>query len=285
MDKVAGLVIFFNPKLDMINNLLSYNNQVDKLYIVDNSEKRNNEVVKKVNEFGNTEYIGNNLNLGVAAALNIGARKAVDDGYKYLLTMDQDSLASEGMVERQLEFMQSSSEIGIVAAEPLNPEYQEYPTKTYSKEVMFAITSGSLLNLSAYNTAGGFWEELFIDHVDHEYCLRLKKFGFKIYKTNEVVVYHRIGNAVKKNFMGHNFYSLGHPPVRLYYRTRNRFYVDSIYKNIFPDYVKEDRKNMVREFLEILLSEKDLVNKIKMSFKGYRHFKKHVLGKYNDASE
>lgn len=285
MDKVAGLVIFFNPKLDMINNLLSYNNQVDKLYIVDNSEKRNNEVVKKVNEFGNTEYIGNNLNLGVAAALNIGARKAVDDGYKYLLTMDQDSLASEGMVERQLEFMQSSSEIGIVAAEPLNPEYQEYPTKTYSKEVMFAITSGSLLNLSAYNTAGGFWEELFIDHVDHEYCLRLKKFGFKIYETNEVVVYHRIGNAVKKNFMGHNFYSLGHPPVRLYYRTRNRFYVDSIYKNIFPDYVKEDRKNMVREFLEILLSEKDLVNKIKMSFKGYRHFKKHVLGKYNDASE
>ena len=285
MHKTAAVVILYNPEINVFDKIKSYINQVDKLYVIDNSEKVNSYIIQKIKLLKNVEYSCNNSNIGIAAALNVGARRAIDEGFKYLLTMDQDSQASEGMVVKQLELMKSSSEIGIVAAEPFNPEYPEYMKKTYTKEVMYTITSGNLLNLSAYSIAGGFWEELFIDHVDHEFCLRLKKFGFKIYKTNEVVVYHKIGNAIKKSFIGFNFYSLNHPPVRLYYRTRNRFYIDSIYKNIFPDYVKEDRKHMIREFIEILLSEKDLINKIKMSFKGYKHFKKHVLGKYIDASE
>ncbi len=285
MHETAAVVVLYYPEINVFDKINSYINQVDKLYVIDNSEKVNSDIIEKIKLLKNVEYSYNNSNIGIAAALNIGAKKAIDESYRYLLTMDQDSQASEGMVVRQLEIMKSSSEIGIVAAEPFNPEYQDYTTKTCTKEVMYTITSGNLLNLLAYRVVGGFWEELFIDHVDHEYCLRLKKFGYKIYKTNEVVVFHKIGNAVQKSFIGFNFYALNHPPIRLYYRTRNRFYIDNTYKNIFPDYVKEDRKHMIREFIEILLSEKDLIDKIKMSFKGYLHYKKHVLGKYKDASE
>ena len=36
------------------------------------------------------EIILNKENLGIATALNIGVRKALENGYEWILTMDQD---------------------------------------------------------------------------------------------------------------------------------------------------------------------------------------------------
>ncbi|MGE5805804.1 MAG: hypothetical protein ACM34M_08440, partial [Ignavibacteria bacterium] len=102
----------------------------------------------------------------------------------------------------------------------------------------------------------------------------------RVLKINHAVVYHKIGNAARKKFLVWFLYTSGHSPLRLYYRTRNRFYVDSIYKKLFPEYVKEDRRNLVKELLGIFLLEKDLWSKIRMIFKGYRDFKQNILGKY-----
>ena len=52
------------------------------------------------------------------------------------------------------------------------------------------MTSGSFLNLKVYKEAGPFVDKLFIDYVDFEYCLRLKKKGFKIYKLNNTYMQH-----------------------------------------------------------------------------------------------
>jgi len=283
--RVAGVVVLYNPYLNIFDNIKTYINQVDKLFVIDNSDKINNFLVEKIQLKNKAEYINNPSNLGIAAALNVGARKAIGDGFEYLLTMDQDSKATTDMVKSLLKIMQSFDNIGIVTAEHINFPFQEQTEIKFTKEIIYTMTSGNLLNLSAYKKAGAFLEKLFIDHVDHEYCLRLKKNGFKIIKTNEAVVYHNVGDAIRKKFFNFIFCPTNHPPLRLYYRTRNRFYIDRFYKRIFPEYVKEDRRNFIRELIEIIFYENNLLEKIKMMIVGYLDYRNNILGKYKESKE
>ncbi len=281
MQKIAGIVVLYNPGSEILLNIDSYINQIDKLFIVDNSDKVNDSLIERVSLLKNAEYLYNNSNIGIAGALNIAAKKAIKEGYDYLLTMDQDSKASTMMVDKLFFLVNTSPRIGIAAAQHLDPSFQQKSNKDFTKEILFTITSGNLLNLNAYRAAGEYLEKLFIDHVDHEYCLRLNKLGYKILQTNEVLVYHKIGASIQRTFLHHSFLPTHHSPVRIYYRTRNRLYVNSLYKNIFPKYVKEDRRHFLRELFEIIMFEKQKINKLKMILHGYFDFKRKKFGKYS----
>ena len=87
--KLAGVVVWYNPSDKDVKNIQSYIDELDKLYIFDNSEKKDNK--NKVPTSKKIEYISQHENLGIATALNITANKALGEGYLYLLTMDQDS--------------------------------------------------------------------------------------------------------------------------------------------------------------------------------------------------
>ena len=285
MVRIAALVILYNPDKNILDNINSYINQVEKVIIVDNSEFSNEGLLINTS-FKNFEYIFNNSNLGVAAALNIGAQKAIELGFDYLLTMDQDSKADEAMVFKLLELMRSSERIGIVSAEHYDKDIHSpiKPENLFIKNVLFTITSGNLLSLNAYKIAGGFLDELFIDHVDHEYCLRLNQKNFKVIKTNEVLVFHKLGNSNRKKLFRWIFYPSNHSPLRLYYRTRNRLFVDELYRKSFPEYIKRDKRNFIRELFEIIVFEKKILAKIRMIIKGYIDYKKNRFGKYLNAN-
>lgn len=278
MNTISAVVVLYNPSNDVLVNIKTYSNQVDRVYAIDNSERANLDFVEKLKYISNIVYIYNNSNLGIAAALNIAAISAIKDGYSYLLTMDQDSSVPENMVS--ILFAKMSDKVGIVAAEHFDEKVHNIPQEISTEEILFTMTSGNLLNLSAYSLCGKFLEELFIDHVDHEYCLRLNSNCYKVIKTNETFVFHRLGDVVKKKFLKYTIWSTNHSPVRLYYRFRNRFFVSDIYKKKFPEYPKIDRKNMFLELLGIYLYEQDLFEKTKMIVKGYIHYRKKKLGKF-----
>lgn len=283
--QVAAVVIYYNPDYSVFNNLNTYVNQTERIFIVDNSDIPVDEsLIDKIKSYKYVEYISNHKNIGIAAALNMGIKKAIEENFNYVLTMDQDGKATPGMVSELLKIMAASNNIGIVAAEHVDLDSPNRPLKEDSKEILYTMTNGNLLNLTAYKEIGGYLEELFIDHTDHEYCLRLNKNGYKIIKTSSTFVIHKLGKAKTRKIFNINCYPTFHPPIRLYYRTRNRFYVNSIYKKVFPQYVKEDRKHMFREFFDIIMCEKDLFNKTKMMIKGYIDYRKKKFGKYQNAS-
>ncbi len=279
MHKVAAVIVLYNPDNLMMGNINSYIDQVDKIYAIDNSERTNNDLVEKIRLLEKVEYICSNSNIGIATALNIAAGKALNEGFDYLLTMDHDSNASQGMVEKLMSIMDSSDNIGIVAAEHIDPDIQQKPKAGKADEVLYTMTSGNLVNLAAYKRVGGYLDKLFIDHVDHEFCLRLNKHGYKIVKVSGAILYHKVGNASRKKFFSHYLYPTNHTPVRIYYRMRNRLYVDNLYKKIFPEYLKEDRRNMKRELLEIILYDSNKLKKVKMMLKGYIDYRKKKFGK------
>ena len=150
-DKVAGIVVLYEPTREVLRNIQSYIMQVEQLFIVDNSENVDSKIVEKIKKINNAEYIGLNENIGIAAALNIGARRAIEGGYEYLLTMDQDSYVSPHMVLKLLDVFSHHSMVGISAAFPVNKLYPKLPTddKIHKKNVV--ISSGNLINLKAYS--------------------------------------------------------------------------------------------------------------------------------------
>jgi len=274
-DLIAALVILFNPDESVLQNLVSYSSQVKRIYVVDNTVGPKNIVlVDKILAIKNIEYTDNGTNKGVATALNIGANRALNDGFDYLLTMDQDSKATESMIEKMLELFKKYQDVGIVTAYQLNEGFELSANKDLEEEILFTMTSGNLLSLAKFKEIGFFLDKLFIDYVDHEFCLRLKSKGFKILRANNVFIYHKLGKLDKRKLFGINFFPSHHSPKRYYYRTRNRFYVSSLYGNEFSDYVKADKKRFFREIIEMIVYESDVISKIKMIIKGYIDFKK-----------
>jgi rhamnosyltransferase len=284
MPKVAAVVVLYNPELNVLSNINSYLEQVDKLFVVDNSDKINESVPEKISLLQKTEYISNKTNLGIAAALNIGAKKAVDEGYDYLLTMDQDSKAAPSMVSTIRECFSIDPKIAVVSPVLYQPEGRNinYKSVRPCKQVFTAWTSGNLLDLNMFKLSGGFNEDLFIDYVDHEFCLRLNKMGYKIYVCNKTQLIHNLGKIEEINLLFRKVYPTNHSAIRLYYRTRNRFYVKNIYRKDFPEFFKQDNKDFWRTFLKVILFEKDKLNKIKLSIRGYMDFRKNIFGKYKE---
>lgn len=269
---VAGAVILFHPSDTVVENILSYINQVHCLYVVDNSVQRNNKIVSQLEKLVNVKYVGSGINLGIAKALNIAAEFALSDGYQFLLTMDQDTAVPPHFVSTLLRGIRDSSEdaVGIMA-----PAYRGAVRgiKAKYQAVLFTMTSGNILNLHVYRMAGAFIDELFIDHVDHEYCLRLNSLGYSVIQNNDLILMHRPGTV--KSFAGLRLVT--HSPERSYYFCRNGFYVCKLYWRRFPKFTIVFLNRIVKEILKVILEDQKIL-RIKLIAKGYIDYKKNRLG-------
>lgn len=284
LEKIAGVVVLYNPDEYIADNIKTYNKSVSKLYVVDNSEAPSEALKEKLLlSIENIEYIPLYQNLGIAKALNLAASKAADEGFEWLLTMDQDSQASIGMIQNLINSLKNENDkkVGIVA-----PRYV-LKTETNEKigqgleQVYVAITSGSLLSLKAFQEIGPFREEFFIDYVDHEYCLRLRLNNYKTLIDNNILLYHQLGDSKTHSIFGHRINSSHHNFIRRYYITRNRLAVLDEYKKLYPFYYDCEKTNNIRELLKVLLFEKDKIKKMRSIFYGYLDYKRNKFGKYS----
>lgn len=279
--RVAGVTILFNPMIEVERNILSYLEQVEQLYIIDNSDKINRNLTSKnIKSLPGVIEIPNEENIGVAAALNKSAERAIEDGYDLLLTMDQDSKISDNLVSEMLREFEKNKKIGILSPFVIHPVNPLTPPDNLTEEIQVAMTSGSIIRLSVYKETGKFLENLFIDYVDHEYCLRLNSHAYKVVQLNSVFLYHKLGEIKQKKLFFKKIFPTNHSPLRLYYRTRNRFFVHKKYKKIFYEYVKQDRVIFLKEIIKIIFYEDEKLKKLKMIILGYYDYRKNILGKY-----
>ncbi len=280
--RVAGVIVLYNPPQNILENIESYRSQIDILFAIDNSERPNPALEGQLGQSANVVYRRNGGNLGVAKALNTGAQMALDGGYEFLLMMDQDSIAAPTMVEQMLAHSTPdlSGKIGIVY--PYH-EYQNYDRPRESEavvEIFLADTAGSLLNLEAYRKTGQFMDELFVDYVDFEYCLRLHEHGFRIVQVNNAMLHQRLGNLDSRTFLFQKIGVSNHKPIRIYYRIRNRLIVSARHFKPYPWWSMKEMILTVYVLVKILVFEKDRWQKTKMAFKGLVDFAKGRLGSY-----
>ncbi len=278
---IAGVVILYEPVEETLKNITSYIDKINLLYIIDNSNETYPFVTKFIeNRPEKTTYIFNNGNLGVAAALNIAINKALEDGYSYLLTMDQDSYFEEGSLEILINSLADSDSAGIVSPFHKNRFFTNPPKLKGPEEVSDVMTSGNIINLSVIEKIGKFREDYFIDYVDIEFCLRLRKNGYKIIRVNNSLLVHNEADVSKKKIFGATVYPQNHSAVRWYYKIRNYLYLKKEYYSYFNEYFDKEKRNVRNNIIKILFFEEEKIKKINMMLKGYRHFHKKITGKF-----
>ena len=290
MCKVAAIIISYNPDNNLLDSVNLLINQVDKIIIVDNgSESQKKKNINLIKDIDNKkiEVIFNEENLGIATALNIGVKEALNQGYNWILTMDQDSKASSNMVEKMLEVYNTIDESERKEILSIFPNFvderiqsiEENSNMNSYEYVDADITSGNLLRAEVFDKVGFFDDSLFIDLVDTDFCMRLNEENIKMIKVRDAILYHSLGESQSVKSIFGKFNTSNHSALRRYYMTRNRFYTWEKYKDLNSFTLNRDKKLFKKEFVKIILGEKDKVNKIKMVFRGYKDYKKGIRGK------
>lgn len=276
--KLSGCVILYNPDEDVWENVNTYLDCLNILYVIDNSDACHKSLKEKIRKCEKCKYITMHGNKGMAAALNRAAACSLHDGYKWLLTMDQDSRFPAESLRILMDYIAKLQDhkIGIVCGryqERVRRKAAAHHSVTYPYE---AITSGSIIRTDVWKKLGGYLNELFIDEVDNEYCFRLILGGYRIARVNDAVFCHQLGNAQKK----HGYITRNYSPVRYYYIIRNTCYVIHAYQDcrLLREACACKRRAIV-EWIEKVWQEEDRLKKYLYMLKGYMDFKRGNMGK------
>jgi len=282
MVKIAGVVIVYYPDIDqLLYNISSYINHVDRLFVVFNSPVSIEETERLISCYPQLQIILNGYNSGIAVVLNQTAEKAMNLGYEWLLTMDQDSrFQSEN-------FFNSCIMANHQNAAIFSPNHElkvevEGVTALLSDEVLSVITSGNLLNLKIWKELNGFEEKLFIDEVDHDYCLKAVSHGFKVIRFRYIPLSHELGEPKEVRLLFKRYFYHLHPPVRSYYIFRNNFYIFKKYKKLFPEFINFRKRVLLKDFIKLMLFSPERMSNIRYIYHGLRDY---AFGQYGPLQD
>lgn len=245
---------------------------VKKVFIVDNSRK------KSIPDIGSLQIVAEHYpeNIGISGGLEVCLQWAIEEGYDLLWTFDQDSQPNpdclEKLIDEYAELNNRSISVGLIAPLALDSNtgtelhgsiFDRYRFKfssvsqepTYECDVV--ITSGSLVSMEAARQAERPDPGLFIDAVDWDYCLKLKKVGYRIFVTRRATMKHRFSDLslVKLPLGIRNILINNYSPLRVYYISRNHTYIAT--RTAYRFYVLH--AVMYRVIRSILLSLKILL--------------------------
>lgn len=272
MQKIAGVVIAFYPDIEKLSfNTSTVIHQIDLLFIYFNSEVTDEDVQKLREVSPKIELIFNNENKGIAETLNLSAQRALNLGYSWLLTMDQDSWFPANTFFEMFR-QQNVRQVAIFSPNPDLSAGSEKGKQDLAEEVLHVITSGNLLNLEIWKIVGGFEEKLFIDEVDNDYCLRAVSKGFKIISFKNCPLVHELGINKEVFFLFKKYTIITHSPIRAYYIFRNNFYMFNKYKKSFPEFVRLRKRILIKDFFKILLFSSERIRNFRYIYRGIRDY-------------
>lgn len=248
--------------------------QVGGVVIVDNgSDNETLNALRELEARPQFRVIYNPSNLGIAGALNQGVQLAIRQGYGWVLTLDHDSEATPGMVDKLLEaYLTLGEHIGIVAANPFDTNTRTFQRRDIDHTARYVFTetvisSGSLVDVAIFDVVGFFNEALFIYYVDDEFCLRASRSGLKIVQCCQALLLHREGSKVSKRFRGRGIFYDEQGREAKYYIARNGIYLAFRYPRETAFGYRHLRR-VAADFVKILLYDEHPLSKAGYVLKG-----------------
>ena len=263
--KILAGIVLYNPNTQRLKeNIEAIMSQVDDIVIIDNgsAESSYNNIIET---FDNIICIRNEKNMGIAYALNQICGYAYTHGFDWVLTLDQDSIATPGMVDVYRSI--ANDKIGILGCWIHDRGYQideSWGIEHETFETDWVITSAAFTNVKAWKDCRGFDNGMFIEWVDWDICESMRKVGYKIMKTYKTKLIHELGHDTRLVKIRHHLMQvMNHKPIRYYYSVRNRIYMARKYKHIglweqlkeigFKLYtVERYEKNKLQNFVAII---------------------------------
>ena len=283
---VAAVVVIFNPDDRFKKLLLSVIEQVDKIWIINNQPNFDvdtfitNGLVECEDK---TTVIENKQNIGLAAAQNQGIKLALADGLDWVLLLDQDSILNKSFVKNMLHaarIYDNEDYIGFLT--PRHESDDGSPSvPTYSKglflkpkryhmnlteiddSLLFGMASGSFIPNKRLKEIGLMREDFWIDYIDYEFSLRVRKQGYKILGVGGARLNHRLGITQQIKVLGKTFSYQVHPAFRRYTIYRNRVKVIKEYSMLFPDFLIFEILSIAKDLLKLVLLEDQKFTKLR----------------------
>lgn len=285
--RIAAGIVLYNPdEIRFKKCIESLKKQVSRIFVFDNSEKStciNDESVV---------YLSEGRNSGIAHALNCIMKKAKENGFQWVVTMDQDSIVPIGLFDEFETAIDRHSEVGIICpyVKDKRRPYEDSKQDVSEEFIEFCITSASCTSIEAWEKCGKFDEWLFIDLVDNEFCKRIRMSGYKILRLNEWVLDQEFGKIVPKSereqkfwltvskvLHNQNFAKFSYKkfvsPLRVYYTNRNIIYVNKKMKKYghvgYENYNCKGYPGFIISFMiPSILRAQDKIAVIKATFDG-----------------
>ena len=236
----------YNPDEDRLLKCLDISlKQFDEIIIFDNIGNKRN-----LFEVHSVVYLTENENKGIAYALNRIMERAKADYCEWVVTLDQDTIIPDNMVESFRNYT-NLNKVAIICPQVIDRR-RLYLKPSDRKEpyvdIDYCITSASCTNIKIWEKLGGYDEWLFIDFVDGDYCKRLNIENYRIIQLSNIVIDQEFGNISLKSpwkvkfflwlsKLTHNknvaklTYNKKVSPMRVYYVHRNLLYLNKKFKN------------------------------------------------------
>ncbi len=254
--KIASVTVATNAEHMLPRQLEALSRQTQALkeiIVVDNaSTDSTREVLSK--KYPHVTVLTLPANLGVGGGFSAGlAYAAIEKQYDWVWLLDDDSVPKPDAVETLLRGLESvkgsGDDIGILAPLPVHPgsglPYPGLlwrrgfvkPSRTLLRQpvcfVDVVISSGTLVRREAVDKVGLPRQDFFMDFVDFEYCLRMRRHGYRIALVCESILDHSIGDPRTATFLGFSRTWADHAPWREYYFVRNQTFTIWHY---YPDW-------------------------------------------------
>ena len=240
---VASVTMAYNASATLsrqLSALLAQTRPLQEIVVVDNASTDSTKTLLE-NEFPQITVLRMSQNVGAAGAWAAGLSYAAGRGHDWVWSFDDDSVPDFGMLKTLLDglgiFANAEAQIGMIAPMPVHREtgtlyppffWRDGMVKATAEQMEppiwfadVAIASGLMVRRVVVEDVGLPRADFFMDIFDFEYCLRLKKHGYKIAVVNDARFGHEVGNGRQIHLPGYKRLWTNQPPWREYYISRN----------------------------------------------------------------
>lgn len=218
MEKVYIVIVNYNgykDTLECIKSIEENEKNIDyKIIVVDN--KSTDESMKKLSVLKKIYLIESNKNGGFSYGNNLGIKYAIENGAKYILLLNNDTIITKNCISILKEEMDKHEELGIISPRIM---YYELKNKINSvggyidwlkgtavieskgclykekdenmKYTEFVTGCCMLIKKELVDKIGYLPEEYFMYYEDVDYCTKAIKNNFKIGVCYNSVIYHK----------------------------------------------------------------------------------------------
>lgn len=287
---LCGVVILYHPDGSVADNIRTYAGNLEKLWVFDNTECGRQDLSFSFESEKNIEWVRDGVNKGIGSRINMAIERALEAGYTWLLTMDQDSSftpenwnAYAGAVAKLDTRNRRIAMLGV----GYSHETQASTGAIAMREELRLVTSGSLIHLAAIQEIGGMNEDLFIDEIDSDFVYRAWLAGWEVLQCDGVYMVHQLGDRKQVRSLKTGRWSNRglHSPLRLYYITRNFLWIKKKYGSRLPGLFMERTKRLLNMYKNNLFYNPQRFQALWMIWKGYRDFRRNRTGKLNDRNQ
>ena len=193
-----------------------------EVIVIDNASSDGTQAAVR-REFPRVRLICNHTNRGIAAARNQGFMRATG---KKLLILDNDTIVNAEAIDGMMAYLDAHNDVGLCACRMtdasgnVQPSYRPFPglvSKVYSIlriarplshykadadgsiEPFYVIGACQMMKREAVGQVGMLDEAIFYGPEDADYCLRLRKAGWRIKSLPQHSIVHTYQRATARN--------------------------------------------------------------------------------------